>query len=242
MCAEYEIRTSQKKIEEAIERRMGNLSLETAWKSRIKFTNRAPVIQMGADGPEIAERVFPASPFPNSRLSGADRGDAENIRRIYDLPTWKQGFTQERLLVPMTSFFEPVYWGDEAGSVIKFSPPKNEIFFVAAIGIKPNVPKTGKRDGFSLITHTATAQMLKYHHRLIVVLLPKDALGFIENPEAPPAEVFDYLLEHRYTGKLETERDRIMAKGWEKRTELHNEKLAHELKYTESLRNEGVEG
>jgi putative SOS response-associated peptidase YedK len=195
---------------------------------------------MGPSGPRLVERVFPASPFPNSRLSGADTGDAENIRRIYDLPTWKEGFRSERLLVPLTDFFEPAYWGSEKGAIMRFHVPEDEVFFIAAIAIKPNVPKTGKRDGFSLITHAATTQMLNYHHRLVVILRGKDALGFLE--PGTPEEKFNYLLEHRYTGPLEAEKERTMAKGWEKRVELHNSKLAHEMKYTDKLAKEGVEG
>lgn len=238
MCAEYEIRTSQKHVEEALRRRLVNTTGITQWEARIKFTDRPPIIEMGPDGPRIVERVFPANPFPNARLSGAD--GPEQIRRIYDLPTWKQGFAEERCLAIMTRFMEPVYWGDEAGSVMAFRPPETQVFFVAAIGMKPNVPKTGKRDGFALLTHVATPQMLAYHHRYVVVLKPENALEWLE--PGSPLEKFDWLNAHRFTGDLSVERERRMAKGWEKRVGTHERALAEETAYTASLAREGVKG
>ena len=215
-----------------------NVFMTFAWYGHLKFTDRPPVIEMGPDGPRLVRRVFPANPFPNARLSNADD---QQIRRIYDLPTWKQGFAQERCLAIMTAFMEPVYWGEEAGSVMSFATPDAPVFFVAAIGMKPNVPKTGRRDGVALLTHKATPQMLAYHHRQVVVLEPASALAWIET-ERTPLEAFEFLLAHRFTGALRVAQDRRMAKGWEKRIETHRQALASETAYVSSLAREGVEG
>jgi putative SOS response-associated peptidase YedK len=247
MCAEYQIRASQKRIEEALEQRLRNETDKKVWDQHVKLTMHVPVIESDGEGYKICERVFPANPFPNSRLSGveprSETGDEIEFKRIYDMPTWKQGFKTERCLAVATRFLEAVYWGEKPGTVQGFQIPDRDVFFIAAIGIKPNVPKTGRRDGVSLLTHTATEQMLKFHHRLLVLLKPEDALGYLEfDSESRPSEIFDYLIEKRFTGRLNVTEERKMAKGWNKRGPAQEIKLQREQHYVKALKAEGVEG
>jgi putative SOS response-associated peptidase YedK len=249
MCSEYNVKVKQEEIEAALGGSLRNIAEKTDWNKRIKFTNHAPIIEMIDGEPALIERVVPVHPFPNSRLSGVEREDStdtpddeKQIKRIYELPTWKKGFTENRCLAVVTSFLESVYWGEDAGSMMEFKIPDEKVFFIAAIAIKPNIPKTGKTDGFSLLTHSATKQMLKYHQRLVVALKPKDALAYIEGGKLDnAAKKFDFLIQHRYIGPLEVTKERTMAKGWEKRTDLQVAKLNREKSYLKTLRQEGVE-
>lgn len=255
MCAEYEIRTSDKQIEAILERSLINVSERESWDDHIKLTNRVPVVEMSAQGLVLRERVFPVQPFPNSRLSSAgmmeeqetpkpDRTEeSPQIRRVYELPTWGQGFREERCLAAMTAFLEPAYWGPDAGAVMQFRVPGEKVFFVAAIGIKSKLPKSPERNAVSLLTHVATAQMFAYHHRLVVVLRPADALKYLEyEPETPAYEIFEHLLRSRYTGPFEVQKARQMAKGWDKRIAAHQHKLLLEKRYVQALEDEGIKG
>ena len=246
MCAEYEVRTSQKHLEEVLARSLQNLSGQIDWDQRIKFTVPAPVIESRGGQLTLSSRIFPAAPFPNARLSGfgeADTGGDIQIRRVYDLPTWKQGFRTERLLAVMTDFFEPAYWGDHAGEVMRFRPHLRSPFFVAGIGLKPFKPPTGKRNGFALLTHRATEQMMGYHQRMLVILPPAAALQFLAlDEQTPPIEVFNFLTEHRFDGTLDVTPERTMARGWEKRAAAHQAALVGERTYLEALNKENVRG
>ncbi len=240
MCAEYEVRTSQRKIEDALQRRVGNNTGQDSWDLHVRFTDLAPVIELENGNLAIKKRVFPAHPFPNARLSGAvDGKNPSQIKKIFELPTWKQGFEKERCVVIATQFLEPAYWGPSAGAVMKFALPDNEVFFIAAIAIRPNKPATGTRNGFALLTHSATEQMLEFHHRLVVALKPEHALEYLSFPPiAAPSEILEYLVNHRYAGQLNYSVARQMAKGWEKRVQAHKEDLRSELEYIETLKHQ----
>jgi len=238
MCAEYTVKTSARKIQE----RLGLPVREEQtvhFPDRIKFTNSAPVLIAGS---RLVEKIFPANPFPNARLSGVDDADEtdQDIRRIYDVPLWKKSFSDSPALVPMTAFFEPVYWGKDIGTVQKFEVPKTDLFFVAGMLIKPRVPARPGLDGFSLLTHTATKQMMQYHQRLVTILKPDVALKYLE--PMSPQERFDFLIENRYTGELDVEKDRNMAKGWEKRVAQQEAKRHREEAYRAALQREGTNG
>lgn len=247
MCAEYQLTASKKEIKEAMGVPLTDDEISPPKiERRIKLSLSAPVIELRKDGPALTEKIFPVQPFPNSRLSGLAHGSEEEvpadreIERIYDEKTWKDGFEQRPLLIPMTGFLEPVYWGEAKGSVQEFKIPGETVFLAAGIAIKSRIPKTDSINAFTILTHTATKQMLSYHQRLVVLLKPEVAILYLE--EMPARERFDFLMKNRYTGPLDLSHERVMAKGWEKRIAIQEAKLAREKAYLDSLKQEGSSG
>lgn len=249
MCSEYQINTTHTKLLDALKSDIRNRTSNEEWSFTVKMTAKPPVIVKEDSGLSLIEKVFPVRPFPNARLSGfenqSDAGEAGSheeaqVRRIYDVPMWKTGFSSSPCLVPVTSFTEFAYWGPEMGSVIQFQIPQEKIFFAAGLLVKPYTPPGKPGDGFAILTHTATEQMLEYHHRMIAIFRPQDAVGYLE--DMSPQERAKYVLDHRYTDTLQTEKVRSMAKGWEKRVDKQKAKLEEELKFRETLKTEQVEG
>jgi putative SOS response-associated peptidase YedK len=241
MCSEYHIKTKINEIADELGVPVKSASENKSWEQRIKFTLSAPVIAKRENELRVGELIFPAQPFPNSRLSQIKEDD--QVVRIYDIPLWKSSFKQFPCIVPMTSFLEPAYWGKNAGEVIEFTPPKENLFFAPGIVIKPRVPATGKLNGFSLLTHTASDQMLDYHHRLLVLLKPQAAVEYLNlSSETHPEERFNFLIENRYIPEFKATKSRTMAKGWEKRVDQHLAALEDEKAYRSALRAEQVSG
>lgn len=249
MCSEYQLHTSPQEVEAALGFPLIDKAQGFAWGGTVKMYTSAPVIELGKDGPELVLKTFPSSPMPNSRLSGignqsegndADE-DAEHIqiKRIYEMPRWKEGFHKHPLLIPMSSFHEFAYWGSEAGTAQDFTIPGEQVLFAAGIGIRPFTPSGKPGDGFSILTHTATEQMLEYHHRLIVLLKPEHALQYLE--ESSPEKRFEYLVKNRYTGEFEVTKVRNMAAAWKGRKENQLAKLQREQRYLDVIKKEGVE-
>jgi putative SOS response-associated peptidase YedK len=241
MCSEYTVSTNLKSVREELGTEIQNLGAAESWDQRVRLTTKAPILFKTVSGDVVLdEYVFPVQPFPNSRLSSLDSktldDDDPQVKRIYDLPTWKKPFESAPCLVPMTSFIEPVYWGDQAGTAQEFKPPTGSLFFIPGIRIHGRVPKTEK--AFSLLTHTPSPQMLHYHHRLLVMLKPSEALAYLDAENAQ--ERFDYLLKHRWVPNLKVTKNRNLAKGWEKKIEGHTASLASEKHYLEVLKHEGV--
>lgn len=243
MCAEANIKTSDKAIKSALGVPFVNKTGEVEWNKRVKLTDSFPTIESVGTQLELQSRIFPAVPFPNSRLSDLVMSKVtgeEEIVRIYERPTWRDGFTNQRCLTILTSFFEPAYWGDEAGTVQEFSSKDDQVLFVASIKIQPRKPATGKVDGVSLLTHTADDLMMQYHHRLLVFLRPEHGLEWIAGGNADPYKKFEYLIQNRYIPNLETRRERVMAKGWEKRVDDHLHALEDEKRFMTALNNENL--
>ena len=251
MCSEYHTPQNPK----ALEKILGVPFLDKTggfdWGSKIHFYKNGPVLQKSPQGEiEMVIKSFPQSPMPNARLSGlgsqTDSSDLESdlehaqVRRIYETKYWKDGFANHPVLVPMSSFTEFAYWGPEIGTAQAFRVPKQEAFVAAGIAMKPFTPKGPAFSAYSILTHTATEQMLRYHFRLIVLLKNKAAAGYLE--EMSPEDRFRYVIENRYTGPLEHEKLRDMAKGWEKRVETQTHKLERERHYREVLDKNQVEG
>lgn len=244
------IKANTERVKRLIGRPILIRTKETEWNRRVKLTNSFPTIETSesddsGDALELHDRLFPVMPFPNSRLSDIVLNPAsgeEELVRIYNRPTWSPGFASERCLVVMTSFFEPAYWGPQAGTVQEFSSINDDILLVAAIKIKPIKPSTGKRDGVSLLTHVPSEFMVQYHHRLMVFLKPDHGLEWISGGKANVQEKFEFLLENRYMPELVAKKDRTMAKGWEKRIAKHEEALGDENRYIEFLKTEGIKG
>lgn len=251
MCSEYTVKTSPKEIEEVLGKPVQNEAKDFEWGKTVRFFTKAPVLQkLEDDSLRLSLRIFPSSPMPNSRLSGlegqSDGGtetediDEKQIKRIYDMKFWKIGFAVDPVLVPLSEFTEFAYWGSEIGTAQSFKIPGEKVQFAAGIGIRPFAPKGDQGSAFSILTHTATDQMLQYHHRFIALFAAEKALGYLES--MTPIERFDYVIEHRYQGELEVKKIRHMAKGWEKRIENQERKLKNELRYCEVLKANGVEG
>ena len=240
MCSEFKTKTKLNEVEATIGESIESNASESSWDRTVKFTNSAPVLVKKKGVLTLEEMIFPAQPFPNSRLSQLKE---DQIVRIYDVPIWKTGFHQHPCLVPMTSFMEPAYWGPRRGEIVEFSPPASDkMFFVPGLVIKPRVPATGKFNGFSLLTHTASEQMLEFHHRQLVMLKPQQALEYLEMQDANPEERFNFLVENRYLPTFNVEKERNMAKGWEKRVDQHVEALNEEKHYRSALSKEHVRG
>jgi putative SOS response-associated peptidase YedK len=237
VCSEFTIKTTPEQIAAALGAVVDNISMHKEWDQRIRISQSAPVLYSKASGVILDKVIFPVQPFPNSRLSGLE---GEELKRIYDRPTWKKSFTEETCLIPLTSFYEPVYWGEEAGSVMEFAPTKDDVLFVAGMRIMPRVPATGKINAFTMLTHTPTPQILEYHHRMLVFLQAESAREWIE-PTAETAEQrLKFLLKNRYLPELEVSVDRKMARGWEKRQEQHLHKMEDEKSYEKFLKDEGL--
>lgn len=246
MCSEYEVYAELAKIDETLgfTVRKPKVRLER-FDLHVRIYSQAPIIQMTKGEFAFEMANFSLLPPPprfstfNARLSDWDkRKDCEIT--IYDKTTWKKPFTSTRCLIPMTAFLEPIYLGDRAGTVQRFSSPKDQILFAPGIWQEsPNPKSPGELYvGFSMIIHTPLDFVLKTgHHRSPVLLAPEHAQTYLAD-SMTAEERYEFLLENRHVPKLEATEQRTMAKGWEKRVKenagAHEEEMEFVRKFTAS--------
>lgn len=247
MCSEYQTKTTPKDIIRALGVPVIDNAGNFEWGKPVKMFSEAPVIARNATAQlEMSLSTFPASPLPNARLSalegqtdGPDDKDLDTvqIKRIYETKRWKEGIESHPVVIPGSRFLEFAYWGPHFGDGMSFRIPDEPVMFIAGIRFNAFKPKVF---GHALLTHTATEQMLEIHHRLVVLLRTKHVLGYLEPMSAK--DRFDYVMEHRYTGDLDIQTERSMAKGWDKKVDLQEAKLQRELRYREVLQINQISG
>ena len=257
MCSDYLVHTNQDEIEKAIGTSIVNKSPKDEWANHVRLTSMAPVLSLAGENIELHENRFPKYPFPNARLSGLknshDSAETEpsnaanspshvtEIKRIYELPTWL-GFKTQRRLAVMTSFTEFAYWGPQKGFSVEFTIPDSPVFFAAAVGLEEK-RASGQWNEFAILTHTATPQMLEFHHRLVVLLTKEAAIQYLRGGELrSPEEKFNELVAIRYVGPLIAKPVKPMAPAWKTRINAQLYKLKQEESYVAALKAEGIQG
>jgi putative SOS response-associated peptidase YedK len=241
MCAEFILKAKRKGLENAL-----NESIESqtdGWDLHAKLYSVAPVIVADENKKlKIQDMSFslkpPGTPYPtfNARMSGWDERK-HKIVQISEKPTWRKPLSENRCLIPMTAFIEPVYLGEHAGHAVQFESPECPILFVAGIFEESLNEKTGELyEGFSLILHTPSDYILEMgHHRQVVILSPKDALRWIAPGNKKPEAASEFLLKHRLMPELVGKEARALSNNWEKKIPEYKTKLARERDYMKKL-------
>jgi putative SOS response-associated peptidase YedK len=180
----------------------------------------------------------PGTTYPtfNARLSNWD-DKARKLVKIQDRPTWRKPLESRRCIIPMTSFIEPIYLGDHAGSAMEFSSPDHPELYAAGLYDTTLDKKTGEvYEGFSIIIHTPTDFILKIgHHRMVVLLDKDDAKKWIGDDLKTAGEAYEFLVEHRFVPKLVAKESRKLSKNWPRKQAEYEKKLAREKEYMKHL-------
>ena len=241
MCSEYEYYARLKKVDESIgfTMRVPGRFLTDDKTFHVRLYDQAPIIVLGNDGnPEIQMAQFSVKPPGtkystfNARLADWDEQN-QQFTRIFDKWTWKKPFIDRRCLVPMTSFYEPIYLGENAGSIMTFKNPNDEVLLAAGIWDECKHPKVPDESylGFAFIMHTALDVVLTSgHHRSPVFLRPRQALEYLVG-EMSEEERFRFLLKERYEPQLVSSQFRSLARGWEKRIKTNQEAHDEEMEF-----------
>ena len=247
MCSEYQLMTAAKKVDEAIGFTVRDPKPGLGqFEFHIRIYGQAPIIVVDCDGEakfEYAQFSLkpPGTPYSTFNARLADWDDKKDqAKKITDRATWKKPFAATRCLVPMTSFFEPIYSGDNAGQMMAFSSPDAPVLFAAGIFAEgPNPKKPGELYvGFAMIIHSALPHVLQVgHHRSPVLLKSADARSYLCD-SMPANERYEMLLAKRSAPRLVSVKVRDLSKGWQKRvaanTQAHEEEMEFVRRFGES--------
>lgn len=142
------------------------------------------------------------------------------IESITEKPTWRIPFQSQHCLLPLTSFFESVYEGPEAGHIIRFSEENNNLLFAAGIFDYWKDEAEPKKSffSFSILTREPSKYIEEHGHDRTPIFLKEDAafdwLNLIKKEES---FIKNELLKNAYHPTLKVEIDRALKPGWEKR-------------------------
>jgi putative SOS response-associated peptidase YedK len=135
-------------------------------------------------------------------------------------PTCRIPFQSNHCLVPLTSFFESVYEGPEAGNIIRFSDPQDELLLAAGIFDYWNDPNSPEKSffSFSILTQAPSKFILDHGHDRTPIFVKDDfAFEWLNLIKKDEAFIKDELLKNAYHPTLKIDIDRPLKAGWEKR-------------------------
>lgn len=139
------------------------------------------------------------------------------IESIDEKATWKKPFLTQHCLIPMHTFVEPIYEGDLAGNMVRFS--SIDILIAAGVFDMWMDPATGEIiESFAIITSEPCEFVAsKGHDRQPIFLSQENARGWLKLNSTDSKVHKNFLLESAIIPQLYTEIDRPMKAGWQKR-------------------------
>ena len=241
MCAEYNLKTTDRDLTGLLKVSLLNLSELASWENHTRLYASAPVV-LKRDGKVVIEdmkfSLLPPGgrvPFTaNSRLDDYDERK-KKVTYIYERPTWKEAFLHRRCIVPMSEFLEPIYMGDYAGQMMAFYDGEHPIIFAAGIYQESVDIKSGEIfTGFSLLTDYAHPFVREAGHSRTVIILPVPAaLQWIEDQPMTGTDGVRFLVKNKQALDLSIRAQRTM-KNWKARAaakieDFHAEERTREL-------------
>lgn len=168
-----EIETAEENLEEEIEREIeeqrGNGSDE--YYRDAVLTHRIPVIAYDNGIKYLTEMKWGIQfdPEKKSPLIFNSRDDTVSTK-----PFWKKLFDRNRILIPMTGFYEWKDIGQKKKQKLKLILKNKKLFFVPGLYWKN---KEGVNE-FSLITTSPNSYVIKIHSRMPVILEDKSLTNY----------------------------------------------------------------
>lgn len=127
-------------------------------------------------------------------------------------PTWKGPLQHRRCLVPITEFIEPIYEGEYAGNMVRFSEVQNKVLFAAGLWDEWEDHDTGELlQSFTIITDEPYPYINQMgHDRSPLFLKDSGLLPWLDHKEYNLKNLKNLLQEHKRTPDFKTEKDRAL--------------------------------
>jgi putative SOS response-associated peptidase YedK len=189
--------------------------------SRFLPHSAAPVIVKSADDYKLTPMRFSLIPSWSSEPKVKFATHNARIESITEKPTWRTPFHSQHCLVPMTSFFESVYDGPEAGHIIRFSEEYDHLLFAAGIFDLWNAPQDRNPSqapffSFSILTREPSKFILDHGHDRTPIFLKDDlAFDWLSLINRDDSLIKKELLARAYHPNLKVDIDRPLKAGWQ---------------------------
>ncbi|MFG0264196.1 MAG: SOS response-associated peptidase [Rhodopirellula sp. JB055] len=229
-------------------------SLDAVPPRQMEFTEEifpgkpAPAVATNRSGAkEILPMAFGLVPFgkpPESQRRPLTNARVENLEKW----PWKSAVKSHRCIVPMTSFREPCYWGETAGTEVDFAVPTDSPLFAAAIFTWYHDENTGSPEEdstahftMSLIMRPALPTVMEHGHHRSPFFLTNDGISdWITRDARPLADSLAVLKQNAFEPELSVTVARQMAPTWTKRQSSNVAKRDEQLAAIEETGSLGI--
>lgn len=162
--------------------------------------------------PKCPTKTHPKHPYTNARIESVERWP------------WKWAIRETRCVVPITSFEEPAYWGDEtAGTMIEFARADGDLLLSAGIYRWWWSPDGSEELAtMALLLRPASEYVDAHgHHRQPLFIEESRLDDWLTPEELTTEDAVALLREIRAEPELTHTHVRDMAVGWKSRVKTH---------------------
>ena len=217
MCAQYTLKTETKVFSAQYKIKVGNEAKNID--GRFLPHSFAPVVVSEKNTAKLTPMKFSLVPAwaKEPRVKFATYN--ARIESITEKPTWRGPFQSQHCLVPLTSFYESVYTGPEAGNVIRLSEKSDGLLFAAGLfDFWKDPAGTGSFFSFSILTQAPSPFILEHGHDRTPIFIKGDfAFEWLTLIQKDESLIKETLLNNSYHPLLKIDIDRPLKPGWEKR-------------------------
>jgi putative SOS response-associated peptidase YedK len=217
MCNRFEVDTDRAALALTLE---AQLPLLFDWEPAIYPRQTAPGLMLNADEKrDLVPMQFGLAP-PGSKTRSDPKRTLNNTRiESFDKWPWKTSFRRYRCIVPLTSFREPCYWGETAGTEVDFTPVKEPVLGAAAVyNVWQSADKSEEVVTMSLLMRPASPYIMEHGHHRMPFFLEKEGYDpWMQVGEREPNDSKSILREYSVEPQLQYSIARHMADSWTKR-------------------------
>ncbi|MCA9214731.1 MAG: SOS response-associated peptidase family protein [Planctomycetales bacterium] len=175
------------------------------WTTQVFPKMDAPVVLLVDDKPQVSLLRFGLIP----KFSKGQPKQPLNNARVEKLSSWPwKTSVGQFCAIPMTSFYEFSYWGEQPGHKLKFSFPESRSFTAGIYNGK----------SMTMLTRPACESMMEMgHHRMPLFIEPDSVETWIASQEKNVDACYDTLRSIAIDPEFECDSCGQMKDGWQKR-------------------------
>ena len=209
MCATFEIDRTLLDLSRLFD---AEVEEEFLIKKRIYPQTIAPILLNANGKRNLKPMAFSLVPSWSKEAKPKFATHNARVETIAEKATWKTPLSKTRCLVPLTRFFEPIYEGALANSMVGFQLKAKELLVAAGLWDEWVNKETGEIiHSFTIITGEPNEFIAKIGHDRSP-LFPKPEIWdkWLSENVQKPLEMRDYLIAHTLNDQLkfEVEKDR----------------------------------
>lgn len=210
MCASYILKTTSGEISTQIEVRVQ--VPEQLFDVRVLPQQLAPVIVPYENKLIVSPMQFALVPSWSKERKVKFATHNARFDSIDVKPTWKGPLQHKRCLVPISEFIEPIYEGEFAGNMVRFSEAESHVLFAAGLWDEWEDHNTGEiLQSFTIITDEPYPYIEKMGHDRSPLFLNKSGfLPWLDHKEYNLKNLKNLLQQHKQTPNFKTEKDRAL--------------------------------
>lgn len=219
MCAQYTIRFSTSEMFEDLPFTVINRTGLDHFETRILPFSSAPLIAHHKGKFYLTMMRFHLTPHwaKTEKVKWATYN--ARLETIESKSSFQQGFFRHHCLVPLQDFVEAIYEGPLAGNMVRFHKKNREVLWAAGIFDEWMSPDTGKLlRSFAIITKQPDTYIEEMgHDRQPLFLNRSGRKSWLTTKSSKAPELKTLLADNIESPQFDTEVDRPLKPGWEKR-------------------------